>query len=302
VLHDRQSQSDFVRETANEGGSPSTEYLTDCVVIRDRRLPLDGLVNPRLYEVEWLGHLHDQVRRAEPFEHVVVDGFFHPTLLELVREEFDLVTRGAWQVMRSTHEKTHRSRPNAKLGPASELYFGLVNSGWFLDVLSAITGVDDLLPDPRLFNGGLHETRNGGVFGVHRDFDRHIRYGLHNEMVLITYLNQEWDPSWGGALELWDGPSSRCVKTIPPQLGRTVLLRHGPASYHGHTIPWQAPASKIRRSVATYYYSNRFARDDRQKRAPTEYLFPDVFDAIRIAAQRVMPPILWEALRNLSRG
>jgi 2OG-Fe(II) oxygenase superfamily len=291
-----------LHDESSNGDSASPESVTDCVVIRDRRLPLDGIVNSRLHDAEWLAHLHGQVRKAEPFEHLVVDDFFHPTLLELVREEFDLVTRSSWQVMRSTHEKTHRSKPRAKLGPASELYFGIVNSGWFLDALSAITGVDDLLADPRLFNGGLHETRDGGVFGIHRDFDRHVRYGLHNEMVLITYLNQEWDPSWGGALELWDSDSSKCIKSIPPRLGRTVLLRHGPASFHGHTIPWQAPLGKVRRSVATYYYSNRFARDDRQKRKPTEYLFPDVFDAIRFGAQRILPPVVWEALRNLSRG
>ena len=61
-----------------------------------------------------------------------------------------------------------------------------------------------LLPDPKLFGGGLHESRTGATFAVHRDFNRHRHLGLKNEMVFITYLNKGWDPDWGSGLELWD--------------------------------------------------------------------------------------------------
>lgn len=66
----------------------------------------------------------------------------------------------------------------------------------------------ELIADTSLHNGGLHESRRGGKFAVHRDFERSTCTGLQNRMVLLTYLNEDWDPAWNGALELWDADRS----------------------------------------------------------------------------------------------
>jgi hypothetical protein len=285
-------------ESTEAAGS---ELAGDYVTLRGRRLYLPELVDQRLFDPGYLGRLREQMRKAEPFEHLVVEGWFHPTLLEVVREEFDRVPESTWMTMRGPQEHTLRSRQGARLGPAAELYFAIVNSGWFLDVLSAVSGVEDLLADPRLFGGGLHETRAGGVFGVHVDFDRHVRYGLRNELVLITYLNQDWSPSWGGAFELWDGAAKRCVSAIQPSFGRSVLMRHTPKSFHGHPTPLTPPPGKVRRSVAGYYYSNQFATGDRQARKTTAFLFPSVLDDAIRWARRLAPPLLWDAVTKVAR-
>jgi Rps23 Pro-64 3,4-dihydroxylase Tpa1-like proline 4-hydroxylase len=140
--------------------------------------------------------------------------WFNPLLLELVLEEFDLYATRDWRNENSKYETTRRSLMGAQFGPASQLYFGIVNSGWFATLLSQVTGVEDLIPDVTLYGGGLHETRNGGKFGIHRDFDRQRRTGLRNEMVFITYLNKGWKPEWRGALELWDKKSIACVTKL----------------------------------------------------------------------------------------
>ncbi len=100
-----------------------------------------------------------------------------------------------------------------------------------MQTLSLLTEVDELLVDTHLYGGGLHEIKPGGRFGIHRDFDRHIRSGLHNEMVMITYLNKSWQPEWNGALELWDPTATRCVTSVEPEFGRTILMRHGPVAF-----------------------------------------------------------------------
>ena len=46
---------------------------------------------------------------------------------------------------------------------------------------------------------------------------------------------------------------------MQPEFGRTILMPHGPASYHGHTKPLQAPDGRPRRSVAAYFYTSPLA-------------------------------------------
>jgi hypothetical protein len=275
------------------------EARADYVCIRGRRLRLKDLVDPRLLQADYILGLRERMAGARPFPYLVIEDCFQPALLELVYEEFDLASKGAWQTLRSTHGTTYRSKPGARFGPATQVYFGIVNSGWFVDFLAEVSGVDRLLSDARLHNGGLHETRTGGWFDVHTDFDRHAQHGLNNELAFITYLNPSWDPSNGGALELWDGKAARPVVTIPPRLGSSVLLRHGPGSFHGHRAPWSRPDGEPRRTVASYYYSSRAPRGER--RTPTTYLFPDGADRLLRAARRTIPPVIYDFLVSISR-
>ncbi len=89
---------------------------------------------------------------------------------------------------------------------------------------------------------------------MHRDFERHRKNGLRNEMVLITYLNKRWRPEWGGQLELWS--RDQRVSEIPPVFGRTLLMINGPKSFHGHPEPLHTPRDRPRRSVAAYFYTS----------------------------------------------
>ena len=115
--------------------------------------------------------------------------------------------------------RERRSVLGARLGPASQLYFDVVNSGWFTEWVSSVTAVPYLLPDPKLFGGGLHESRPGATFAVHRDFNLHRHLGLKNEMVFITYLNKGWQREWGASLELWDAERKQPVTSVLPEFG-----------------------------------------------------------------------------------
>jgi len=271
----------------------------DVVVIRGRRLDPRRHVDARLLDATYLAALRQELRDAQPFPHLVVSGWFNPQLLELVREEFDLRTPDEWRIFQSEQLYTHRSAPKPRLGPASDIYFGIVNSGWFLEVLAYITGCDDLLADPHLFGGGLHETPQGGVFGIHRDFDVHARHGLSNRMVFITYLNPGWDEAWGACLELWGGQPPQRMRTVPPEFNTSVLLMQGPDSFHGHPQPMCAPPGHTRRSLATYYYQNPQAVTARARRVTTVFLRAHRSKRLRDAAGRWLPPVLLDAIKRL---
>lgn len=194
---------------------------------------------------------------AKPYKHLVFDELFSETLLEQIAEEFksrrriDMVTHN-----NGLEKKKIGTRPNPALGPAAQNYFNAIHSGSFVDFLSDITGIEGLLPDPGLVNGGLHEIPQGGAFAPHVDFAKHPVTRLDNRLVFITYLNRGWHPSYGGGLELWDGTTKTCVETVYPIFGRSVLLYHSSRSWHGHPVPVNTPDGSTRKSVAAYYYSN----------------------------------------------
>lgn len=268
----------------------------DHVTIRGRRLPLAELVDSRLFDPGYLTWMRESLACAQPFAHLVVDGWFNPTLLELVHEEFDLYPAGL-QSVHTKRERTYRSQALG-FGPATNLYFSIVNGGWFVEMLSNITNTPALMADPSLYGGGLHESRHGGTFAIHRDFDHHPRNGLYNEMVLLTYLNKEWQPEWNGALELWDATATRAVKDVLPEFGRSVVLLHGRTSYHGHVKPLQPPSGITRRSLGAYYYSNRLGRAEQGMR-PTNFLLNDSVDRAKLLMKNITPPVLWHAIKRL---
>lgn len=272
----------------------------DAVTIRGVRLPIDEIVDRSLFEPARIEALRQKLQSASPFPHLVVRDIFNPRLLELVAEEFDGLPGTAWADVKTRYESTRRSVLGATMGPASQLYFDTINSGWFCEWLSAVSGVPYLLSDPKLFGGGLHESRNGATFAVHRDFNRHRHLGLKNEMVFITYLNKNWDPSWGSALELWDKKADRCVTEVQPEFGHTILLPHGPASYHGHTQPLKTPDGRSRRSVAAYFYTSPLAGKQHGDESASVFMQTHKVDRVKAVARWVTPPIVWLLARKLT--
>jgi hypothetical protein len=283
------------------GRAPNALFdTTDFISIRGVRLPMADLVDRTLFAPARQQQLREELHGAAPFPHLVLDHLFHPALLELVAEEFDALPGSGWADIRSRYESTRRSVLGAALGPASQLYFDIVNSGWFTEWLSSITGVPYLLPDPKLFGGGLHESRNGATFAVHRDFDRHRHLGLMNAMVFITYLNKGWQPEWGAALELWDHKADRCATRIQPEFGRTLLMPHSLHSYHGHTQPMQAPAGRSRRSVAAYYYTSPLAGRQHGDASASVFMNTHRLDRAKALARSLTPPLLWAFARRIA--
>lgn len=274
---------------------------SDYISIRGQQLPLSKLVNERLFEQTYVQSLRERMLSAKPFPHLVMDDLFNPDLLDLVVKEFDMLDESAWRTVKGEQELTRRSLVGARLGPAQELYFSIVNSGWFVDLLSQASGVDDLIADTKLYNGGLHETREGGSFEIHRDFNRHVRWGLQNEMVFITYLNKSWKPEWHGALELWDAASKQCAAKVEPEFGRSILMRHGPLSFHGHPDPLSPPKGVTRRSIASYYYSSDESEELLNGRFSSQFLQPPHgIHRVKRFVKQFTPPIVWDGIRRLA--
>ena len=131
-----------------------------------------------------------------------------------------------------------------------------LNSSTFIRTLEGLTGIENLIPDPSLRGGGLHQILPGGLLGIHADFTHHVKYDLERRVNLLLYLNKDWEDEYGGHLELWNRDASHCVKRIRPTAGRCIIFNTDADSYHGHPRPLTCPEGITRKSIAIYYYTH----------------------------------------------
>jgi hypothetical protein len=270
-------------------------HLAEAFKIRETLFKEDLLLE------EGLWNLAKRFINAKPYPHLVMDGLFDPEWLDLIVAEFADIRRHDWNTSENPLEHRSGSRPDVRLPPATQAYFDLVYSGPFMRYLTQITGVANILPDPELWGGGMHEVPKGGHFEVHVDFQKHPRNKLDNRFAMITYLNKNWPAKQGGALELWEPDMSRCAVSVLPEFGRTLLFRQSLRTPHGVVQPVSGPDGTVRRSVISYYYTNGVEGDDRGDSLTTAFVrrATSTFrDDAKWFLKRCVPPILLDAVRE----
>lgn len=212
--------------------------------------------------VDRVEELAVQFRSAQPFRHVMIDDFFTPELCRRLTENFPpfdeslAINEDGLVGNKAVHEKI------MDLGPEWQRLDELVQQASFRELVSAITGIEDLQYDPHYFGGGTHENRHGQGMDAHIDFNFHPVTRQHRRLNLIVYLSEEWQDEWGGSIELHKDPylppALDEIVTITPLFNRCVIFETNEHSWHG--FPWiSLPEEKkalSRRSFALYYYTD----------------------------------------------
>jgi len=145
------------------------------------------------------------------------------------------------------------------------------NGPAFVRFLERLTGIDNIIPGPHLYGGGLHQSRSGAHLSMHIDYNYHEAWGLDRRLNVILYFNDDWEEAWGGHLELWNKDMTTLVKKIAPLGNRLVIFNTDEFSWHGHPDPLRCPESRTRRSMAFYYYTN--GRPKTESAAPHNTVF-----------------------------
>lgn len=221
--------------------------------------------------------LASQYQDATPFPHIVIDDFLDPDLLRKVLGGYP-PTEGKAYFDRDQERLKFQFRPQESASGLVRNMFAELNGQAFLGFLEEMTGINGLLSDPYFEGGGLHETKRGGHLGIHADFNLHEHMATERRLNLLVYLNDDWDPSYGGQLELWDRQMKECVVKVEPLLGRAVVFSTTLDSYHGHPDPLTCPPERSRRSMATYYYTAVEASAALPKRTTTFQARPGTGD------------------------
>jgi Rps23 Pro-64 3,4-dihydroxylase Tpa1-like proline 4-hydroxylase len=196
---------------------------------------------------------------GDPFRHVVIPDFFSPEFCQRLLDDFPSFEE---RFAMDEYGNVARKATREDVRDISDTYREVddfIQTPEFLNLMSEITGIPDLLYDPEYFGGGTHENLHGQGLYTHVDFNYHPR-GWHRRLNLIVYLNSGWKDEWGGSLELhsnpWDPPTDR-AKSVLPLLNQAVLFETTEHSWHGFAqvdLP-NDRRQLSRKSYAIYLYS-----------------------------------------------
>ena len=187
----------------------------------------------------------------KPFPHIVLDDM----LLvgpEFADENFPQPDWSGWRSLGDTYQiKKFTCDDIARIPRPFQQLIQELSEPTFLRALEKVTGIPKLLPDPYLVGGGLHLSGPGGILGKHTDFHIYDAMDLYRRVNVLVYLNEDWDESYGGCLEV--GDRSKDGALVIPGWGRVMIFTTDDKSVHG--FPKPITEGHWRRSVALYYYT-----------------------------------------------
>lgn len=183
---------------------------------------------------------------SQPFPHTVIDDFLSPETVRQINAEWP---REWTKEAGKNNNKWHTQNiPDCVKEVISAIDIGMVEQA---------TGITGLFADAELFGAGLHCIPPGGFLKMHCDFNVHPK-GWHRRVNMLIYLNERWEDSWRGQLQLgldWDA-----IK-IAPIGGRCVIFETTDSTWHGHPEPLACPPDVQRRSLALYFYTVGTAKE-----------------------------------------
>ena len=199
-------------------------------------------------------------QQARPFRYVQIDNFLKPEICEQLLRDFpsfdkkkaidELGNVGGKAVIEDVRS----------ISQFYSSFYDFINSKQFLNTMSNLTGVPDLIADETLFGGGTHENLHGQYLDAHIDFNIDERRMLHRRLNLLIYLNKEWEESWGGAIELHSNPRTPQtdeIRSFLPLFNRAVIFETNEYSWHGFPVI-RLPEEKkhlSRKSFSIYLYT-----------------------------------------------
>jgi hypothetical protein len=201
--------------------------------------------------------LRREAASARPFPHLVLDDFLEEHFALEVEAQFPSFeeARRLGRGFSAVNERNKYQVTDAALFPPAiaKLHQALAAPEW-LATVSEIMGIPDLVADPELVGGGMHQTGPCGHLDVHVDFNYLAGRGLYRRLNILLYFNREWPDAWGGRVELWDPKVRRCEHSVAPIFNRCVIFATSESSCHGVTAV-TCPEGRSRKSFAAYYYN-----------------------------------------------
>jgi len=127
-----------------------------------------------------------------------------------------------------------------------------------VELIQGVCGIDELVPDQRLYAGGISLMAKGHFLNPHLDNSHDNDRQLWRVLNLLYYVTPGWEQGSGGNLELWPGGPRGDPVTIVSRFNRLVVMATHEASWHSVS---PVIADVPRCCVSNYYFSPRPLRD-----------------------------------------
>ena len=201
--------------------------------------------------------LRADVAAAKPFPHFKIDNFLNSEFADQVEASYPTFEKaqeiGKGFTAVNEKKKIQITDSGKFSDPIRQLHETLASPQW-LELLSYVMDIPNLIADPDLKGGGMHMTGSQGHLDVHVDFNFLKDKQWHRRLNILVYMNKGWQESWGGNVELWDPEVNTCHHSFSPIFNRCVVFATSEISYHGVSAV-QCPPDGARKSFAAYYYT-----------------------------------------------
>lgn len=205
---------------------------------------------------ENMDSLKESYKSAKPFPNIAIDDVLTQVGLQDVLGCYPNVEDEFWTHYIHYNEKKHGLAKWEHIPPKIQDLIHEFQSKEFICWLESLTGIDNLIPDPKMEGAGLHQTKKGGFLNIHADFTVHPKNKNWQRRVnVLLYLNENWKDEYEGFLELWNSNMSLCETKIAPIANRLAIFSTGEKTFHGYPSPIQCPENIARKSIALYYYT-----------------------------------------------
>jgi Rps23 Pro-64 3,4-dihydroxylase Tpa1-like proline 4-hydroxylase len=186
-----------------------------------------------------------------PTRHFVVDNLLAPEICEAIYSAFPAAGEG----FRRRWSFRERKKTSAHIESFDEILAKITYS--FQDkrvvkVVSLLTGLGGIEPDPSLYAGGLSMMFRGDYLNPHIDNSHDMARKKYRRLNLLYYVSPDWVADNGGNFELWDS-ERKSPKTIVSSGNRLIVMETNKESWHS-VSPVQV--DRPRCCVSNYYFSN----------------------------------------------
>lgn len=121
-----------------------------------------------------------------------------------------------------------------------------------INLIGEITGLEELIPDDNLYNGGISLMSQGNFLRPHLDNSHDMHRKYYRVLNLLYYITPDWKLEYGGNLELWDSGTKKEPRTITSKFNRLAVMITNKTSLHSVS---EVTHNGARCCVSNYYFS-----------------------------------------------
>jgi len=202
-------------------------------------------------ERERLRHDFEQSVAQVGVRYCALDDLLPDAMAAAIYAAFPPVER--MRLMDSFREKKYTSKNLKEFAPLLTDITFAIQAPQVIALIGAITGIQEQVPDPSLYAGGLSSMTQGHFLGPHIDNSHDAGGKLYRTVNVLYYVTPDWSLECGGNLELWDR-GVRQNTTIVSRFNRLVVMETNPWSWHSVS---SVVVPRSRCCVSNYYFSHR---------------------------------------------
>jgi Rps23 Pro-64 3,4-dihydroxylase Tpa1-like proline 4-hydroxylase len=159
---------------------------------------------------------------------------------------------------KSLRENKYVAAQMDKYAPVLEEIIYAFQDPGVLKAVEEITGIQEMVPDGRLYAGGISLMAQDNFLNPHLDNSHDINRQAYRVLNLLYYVTPEWSHEQGGNLELWDEGPKKPQREITSHFNRLAIMATHEKSWHSVS---KVNVDRSRCCVSNYYFSAKPLED-----------------------------------------